>query len=195
MKNAVLLHGLQDKDEYYNVDIAAPGNAHWFPWLQKQLLVRDIYAETPTVPSSYNATYEDWKKAFERVDHIDEHTVLVGHSCGGGFLIRWLSENPSAKVGKVVLVAPWLDPTNDPAYDEARGDFFKFTIDKNLVARTQGVTVFVSNDDFATILQTVEIIEAEIDNVKVVRFEGMGHFCEEDMHTSEFPELLEEAIA
>jgi predicted alpha/beta hydrolase family esterase len=193
MKNAILLHGLQDKNEYYNQQFPAPGNAHWFPWLQKQLLVRDIYAETPTVPSSYNATYEDWKKAFERTDRIDEETILVGHSCGGGFLIRWLSENPSVRVGKVVLVAPWLDPLHDTTY--SMGTFFDFTIDRDLASRTRGVTVFVSNDDGESILKTVETIESEINLVKVVRFDGMGHFCEENMDTTEFPELLEEAIS
>ena len=61
------------------------------------------------MPEPYQPQYSSWRAEFEHYD-IDENTLLVGHSYGAGFLIRWLSEHPM-KIAKLVLVAPWLDPS------------------------------------------------------------------------------------
>lgn len=110
MKNAIILHGKPDKEEYYSETAPSPSNAHWLPWLQKQLIIRDIKADTPEVPYPYELDYATWAREFERFD-VTPETVLVGHSCGGGFIVRWLCEHADVHVGKVVLVAPWTDPT------------------------------------------------------------------------------------
>jgi len=193
MKNAILLHGLQNKDEYYDQTFPAPGNAHWFPWLQKQLLTKGFYTETPNVPEVYQATYEEWKETFERCHHVDEETILVGHSCGGGFLMRWISENKDKKVGKVVLVAPWTDPSG--GLTGRMEELFKFDLDEELVTRTKGFTVFSSDNDQDSVKQTVSILKNKVKNLKVVEFHNYGHFCYSDMNTEEFPELLKECLS
>lgn len=192
MKNAILIHGLQGKEEYYNPQMPAPGVDHWFSWLKKQLLVKDIYAENPTIFKAFQATYEQFKETVERSYKIDEETILVGHSFGGGFLVRWLSENKDINVGKVILVAPWLNPKNSPSLETK--DFFEFKIDPNLVSRTSGVTIFNSSDDVEDIHISVNKIIEQVENVKVMNFNNYGHFCYEDMKTHEFPELLEEIL-
>src|SRR3989344_7820689 len=108
MKTAIIIHGMPDREEYYDVGRPASSNCHWFPWIQKQLLLKDIVAQTPEMPVPYNPEYNAWKKVFEGF-YPDEETILIGHSCGAGFIVRYLSEN-NIKVGKVVLVAPWIDP-------------------------------------------------------------------------------------
>ena len=54
-------------------------NSHWLPWLQKQLLNNDIFAETPEVPLSFEPLWERWVKEVEQF-HITQETILVGHS-------------------------------------------------------------------------------------------------------------------
>ena len=108
MKNALLLHGTCDREEYFSDLHTSLSNSHWLPWLQKQLLIRDILTQTPEMPQAYDPQYDLWEKTFERFD-VDKNTILVGHSCGGGFLLRWLSEN-RVEVNKLILVAPWIDP-------------------------------------------------------------------------------------
>lgn len=197
MKNAILVPGRPDKDEYYDPNVPANSNNHWFPWLSKQLQINDVFAVAIEPPRPYAPRYDVWKKEFERFD-ITQETVLVGHSCGGGFLVRWLSENKDIKVGKVVLVAPWLNPKNNPASDTA--DFFDFEIDPNLVGRTAGITIFNSDNDQDTIHTSVKIIREKVQGVDYKEFNGYGHFCIEDvdspfnMPTSDFPELLEECL-
>ncbi|MFM2414912.1 MAG: hypothetical protein RI911_605, partial [Candidatus Parcubacteria bacterium] len=138
--------------------------------------------------NAYLPDYEVWKCEFERFD-ITPETILVGHSCGGGFLVRWLSEHKDVKVGKVVLVAPWLD-----LEDELSNNFFKFEADSHLVSRTKGVTVFNSDNDDEYIQKSVLKIRTEILQVKYIEFHNYGHFCVGDIHSEAFPELLEEVL-
>jgi predicted alpha/beta hydrolase family esterase len=187
MKKAILLHGMPGKEEYYNLSKDQGSCAHWFPWLQKQLLAKDILTQTPEMPKPYEPNYSDWLKVFSQFE-VDENTVLVGHSCGAGFLLRWLSEN-NVKVGKVVLVAPWIDPTKTLA-----SGFFNFNLDKDLVNKTEGVTVFYSADDDQDILESVNILKEKVADIQFKEFHNYGHFCLGDMKTREFPELLEEAL-
>lgn len=191
MKNAILVPGRPDKEEYYDPKYPTNSNNHWFPWLSKQLQINDVFAVAIEPPEPWKPRYGAWKKEFERFD-ITSETILVGHSCGGGFLIRWLSENRDKKVGKVVLVAPWLNPENNPISDTA--DFFDFDIDQELVQRTNGVMIFNSDNDSATIQKSVEIIRNKVRDIEYREFHNCGHFCLNDMKTEEFPELAEECL-
>jgi uncharacterized protein len=189
MKNAIILHGMGSKEEYYSLEYPSGSNSHWLPWLQKQLLTRDILAVTIEMPHNFAPDYAVWRREFERFD-ITPETILVGHSCGGGFLVRWLSEHKDVKVGRVVLVAPWLDPNK-----EDTTDFFDFEIDTALVARTDGITIFESdNDDVSGVAPSVSLIRENVAGVKHILLNGYGHFCLGDMGTVEFPELLEEVL-
>lgn len=191
MKNAILVPGRPDKEEYYNPKYPTNSDSHWFPWLAKQLQINNVFAVTIEPPKPWQPRYDIWKKEFEKFD-ITPETVLVGHSCGGGFLVRWLTENTDKRVGKVILVAPWLNPEDNPISDTA--DFFHFDIDANIAGRTKGLTIFVSDDDQQTIQKSVEIIKTKVKNLRAREFNGYGHFTFEDMKTTEFPELLQACL-
>ncbi|MFA5933806.1 MAG: alpha/beta hydrolase [Candidatus Paceibacterota bacterium] len=187
MKTAIIIHGMPNKEEYYDINRPASSNRHWFPWIQKQLLLKDIVAQTPEMPVPYNPDYNSWKEIFEQF-LLNQETILIGHSCGAGFIVRYLSEN-NVKVGKVVLVAPWIDPDTF-----LKTGMFDFEIDENLVAKTNGVMVFSSTNDEKEMQDTLEILKNKIKNIKVVEFKNMGHFCYDDMGTDAFPELLAEVV-
>ena len=186
MKNAILIHGTSSKEEYYDGKYPSASNSHWFPWLSKQLIIRDIPTVSVEVPNSYAPDYELWKQEFERFD-IGDETILVGHSNGGGFLVRWLSENPDTNVDKVILVAPWLDPDN-----EKQNKFFDFNIDSKLPSRTKGAVIFNSDDDMDSVLKSVEMLIEQIPNIEYREFHNYGHFTLGSMGGAEFPELLKE---
>ena len=116
MKTAVILHGKPSKEGYFDMTRQSQSNSHWLPWLKQQLIVNGILAQTPELPEPYDPDYKKWKAVFEQFK-IDGETILVGHSRGGGFLVRWLSEH-KIKVGKVALVAPSLgNPDESPKTD------------------------------------------------------------------------------
>lgn len=90
------------------------------------------------------------------------------------------------------MVAPWLNPDNNPISDTA--DFFDFEIDPDLVSRTAGITIFNSDNDFDSIHKSVQMIRNAVKDVGCKEFHGYGHFCYEDMKTVEFPELVKECL-
>lgn len=183
MKNAIILHGMPSKEECYSEKFPAASNFQWLPWLQKQLLIRDIFAVTPEMPRPFEPEYMAWKKEFERHD-VTKETTLVGHSCGAGFLVRWLSEHKDVKVGQVFLVAPWIDPEKTLVTD-----MFDFTIDPEFVSRTANVTVYVSNDDDSDIHESVKVITESANGVNMREFTGRGHFLSDS-----FPELRDDIL-
>ncbi len=176
---------MPSKEEYYDVNRPASSNCHWLPWIQKKLLLKNILAQTPEMPEPYNPVYENWRKIFEQLNP-DEETILIGHSCGGGFIVRWLSEN-NIKVSQVVLVAPWLDTEK-----YLTTGMFDFKIDSDIVSKTSGITVLSSSDDEDYITDSVNLLKENTQNIKFIEFTDKGHFCLDDLGTIEFPELLEE---
>ncbi|EKD66670.1 MAG: hypothetical protein ACD_49C00023G0013 [uncultured bacterium (gcode 4)] len=184
MKTAIIIHGMPSKKDYFNPKWDSESNCHWLPWLQKQLIVNNILAQTPEMPEPFLPQYNEWKKEFERFD-INENTILVGHSLWAGFIVRWLSES-DVKVGKVVLVAPWINVNKEEDIN-----FFDFEIDKNLNLKSTKLKVFASSNDDNAIKNSVDKLKNEILNLDIKNFENMGHFCFRDMNTREFPELLE----
>ncbi len=184
MKKAIILHGKPDKEEYYNPAMPSMSNAHWLPWLQGQLLKHDILAYTPEVPFAFKPEWDLWAKEVERFE-IGPETMLVGHSCGAGFWVRYLSGHKDLRVGRVVLVAPWLDPDGDHT-----GGFFDFEIDPGLASRTERLIIFHSANDMGNIHKSVAMIREGIENVEYREFSNYGHFTAEDMKSIEFPELL-----
>jgi len=185
MRNAIILHGMPSKEEYFNTQSPSQSNKHWFPWVQRQLILHGILAQTPELPEPYDPDYAKWLEVFQQF-HVDENTLLIGHSCGGGFLVRWLTEN-KIKVGKVVLIAPFIDPDDD----EVKSDFFHFEIKPNLSENTAGVCIFYSTDDGQEILTSVDQIIAKDKAIVIKKFTNKGHFVLEHMKTEQFPELVE----
>lgn len=187
MKQAIILHGRPSKREYFDSEYPSPSNSHWLPWLQRELLRKGILAQTPEAYEPHQPKYENWQRAIE--DFIpDEETILVGHSCGGGMIVQWLSKNPDMKVGKVVLVAPWIDLEKEdwPAFD--------FTLDENLADRTKGLTIFHSTDDAEEIQTSVKELREKLKGAKYVEFQDRGHFTHHYMPDDTFPELLQECL-
>ncbi len=188
MKNAIILHGGPSKTEYYDTKAPSMSNAHWIPWLQGQLLKHDIPTATPEVPWSFDRNWKVWNKEVERFD-IGPETILVGHSTGAGFFIKYLSIH-NIKVAKVVLVAPWLDPD----HEHTKNFFDDFEIDPDLVNKTNGITVYYSSDDQKSVLKTVEILRTKTKGINFKDFNNYSHFTYEDMKSLEFPELLGEVL-
>ena len=191
MKKALIIHGWDGKKGFYDPNQPTNSNANWFPWLSKQLMIRDIHTVAIEMPNSYYPEYEIWKKELERFE-LDKDTILIGHSCGASFIVRYLSEN-NVKVGKVFLVAPWLGLPfdDDEPFDET---FFQFDIDKNLTKKTAGVLLIESTDDMPQIQESAKILKDKIVNMDVLTFSDKGHFDILTANMHEFPELLEEII-
>lgn len=161
---------------------------HWMPWLKKELLARGIPAETPLMPSPWEPNYEAFKGEFEK-SSVSEDDVLVGHSCGTTFLLRWLAETRT-KVSKLILVAPWKITDKD---DEARKMFYEYPIDKTIQTRIGEIILFTADNEAENGKKSAKIILDAVGG-KVIELKGRGHYVLRDMKTEEFPELLAEIL-
>jgi predicted alpha/beta hydrolase family esterase len=184
MSRAIILHGVPDESEYFDDQYRSASNSHWIPWLQNRLLIAGHDVQTPEMLNAFQPDYATWSREFER-HAVDEPMILIGHSAGGGFLVRWLSEHPSISVRKLVLVAPWLDPDG-----VLENDFFDFSIDGSLSGRTDEIHIFSSTDDYADITTSVETLLSHLPSAIRHEYNDMGHFCLKHMGTEAFPDLL-----
>ncbi len=184
MKNIYILHGCCDKDEYFSQKYPSPSNFHWFPWLQKQLLMAGHNCQTPELPAAYKPDYPLWKKVFSHFP-IDSNTCLIAHSCGCGFLLRYLQDT-NQTIDKLIMVAPWLDPYR------TRAPFLDFTPAPELENQIKDIHILYSEDESVEgVKESVDVLLNTYKNAKLHTFKEHGHFCLDEMGTEAFPELLE----
>jgi len=189
MRNAIILHGLPSKEEYYSSKYPSASNSHWLPWLQNNLIIHGIKADTPEIPLVYDPQYQSFVREVERFD-INSNTTLVGHSMGAGFWVRYLSEHPDLAVDKVVLVAPWLNTDHEYNFD-----FFDFNIDPTITNRVGSIIIFSSDNDSQGVQDSVKLLKMKLPKVIVRDFHHYGHFTIGSMKTDAFPELLEVIVS
>jgi len=183
-ENAVIIHGTCDESEYFDPKFPSLSNSHWLPWLQKQLLIRKIPTQTPEMPNAYLPDYKAWSTELGK-QTLAKDTIAIGHSCGAGFLLRYLSEN-KINIAKLVLVAPWLDPEK-----EKDPKFFDFEIDEYIHKQIGEIHLIYSENDMQSVLESVATIQSKIKNIQIKKFKLHGHFTYGEMRTTKFPELLE----
>ena len=187
MVNVIIVHGRPEKSEYYSDKYPSASNFHWIPWLQKQLMIRDIKADTPEMPFAFAPEWNTWKTEFERFD-VNEDTILVGHSNGAGFLVRWLSENKETKINKLVLVAPSFNQN-----EHVHKNFFDFEIDSSLADRVNNTIILNGKKDNESVQEGVRKIMDTIESVELIEFPDNKHFVVADISV-EFTELLEQIL-
>tara|TARA_Y100000034_G_scaffold22119_1_gene25492 strand:+ start:627 stop:998 length:372 start_codon:yes stop_codon:yes gene_type:complete len=106
--NCIIVHGCPpSKERALNPEIST-FNRHWLPWVKKELDKRGIKTEIPLMPDPWKPNYKSYKKVFEKYE-VNENTILIGHSCGCAFLVRWLGETKQ-KIHQLILVVPWKIP-------------------------------------------------------------------------------------
>jgi leucyl-tRNA synthetase len=188
ISNVVIVHGSPQYDKRKNKDYVPENDKHWMPWLKKKLEKQKIKFDSPLMPVSWNPKYEDWKIEFEKIK-LDENSILIGHSAGGAFLVRWLGET-KRKFRKLILVA--AGKINDSS-NERLHKFYDFELNKDVKSRIEEIIIFVSDNERDSIKKSSRVYE-NIFRCKLIEFKGKGHFCRKDGVT-EFPELLEEILS
>lgn len=192
MKNAIFVHGRPSKLEARLVKSLGfkYSTFLWSGWLGKQLEKNGYEYASPEMPRAYDPIWDVWVKKVERFE-IGPQTMLIGHSTGAGFWIRYLSERPNLEVGKVILVAPWLGYD----YGAPPTNFFEgYKIDPNIAKRTKGLVIFHSDDDFEAIQKSIAKLKNTLKGADYKEFHNYGHFTLGSMKTRKFPELLEECL-
>jgi predicted alpha/beta hydrolase family esterase len=137
--NCIIIHGCpSDNSEESTKEYAK----HWMPWVKNQLELNGIKTDIPLMPFPWSPVYKDYRKVFEKYK-VSEGTILIGHSCGCAFLVRWLGDTKK-KIKKLILVAPWKIP---PKGDIFREKFYNFLIDETIKSRVQNIIMFTADNE------------------------------------------------
>jgi len=147
--------------------------------------MKEIKTNTPEVFRAFEMNWDSWVKEIEQFE-ITESTTLVGHSMGGGFWVRYLTEHPELFVDRLILVAPWVNINH-----EEDTSFFDFKVDVSLIERTKEMIIFASDNDGDEVQASVRFLHDKFPNVSFRLFHGYGHFTQRSLPTNTFPELLE----
>lgn len=183
--NCIIIHGCPSNAEKAMNPETRTYDKHWIPWLKQNLVAAGIETETPLMPDPWQPDYQKFRAEFKKYK-VCENTVLVGHSCGSAFLVRWLGET-KRKIFKLILVAPWKIPDKD---NEFRKEFYTYPIDESIKSRVNEIVMFTADDEEEEGKESLKIFHQALDG-KVVELKGRGHYTMGDMGTTEFPELLE----
>ncbi|MDR0608411.1 MAG: alpha/beta hydrolase, partial [Candidatus Peribacteria bacterium] len=156
----------------------------------KSNLPSDYQMFIPEMPNSKNASYKARKIWFEKLFPYlnDEGTILIGHSLGTIFLLKYLTENTFPKtISQLHLVGTILDEQEMPEFEDYLGDFaFDITTIPSITKQVKQVFIYHSKDDDCCPYSHAERLSAFLPDATLLTFTDRGHFRQAD-----FPELLE----
>ncbi len=186
MKKVYVIHGCPSNVKKVMNAETRTYDKHWIPWIKERLSEKGISIETPLMPSPWKPVYETFKEEFEKYP-ITEDSILVGHSCGCAFLVRWLGETKQ-KIDKLILVAPWK--IADDEENDIKKAFYEYPIDESIKSRAKEIVMFTADDEEDKGKESVKIFNSALGG-EIIELKNHGHYTMGDMGTTEFPELLE----
>ena len=139
----------------------------------------------PRMPNGTNARYGEWKIWFERIfPFLTDNPILIGHSLGGIFLAKYLSEtNFPETINATILVAA---PFDDENLGESLADFkLPLTLSK-LMKQGGKIYLIQSKDDPVVPFKQLAKYKQVLPKAEEIILKGRGHFKQEA-----FPELVE----
>lgn len=138
------------------------------------------------MPNTANAKFVEWKIMFDKLlPFLKNNVILLGHSLGGIFLVKYLSENKFPKKIKATFLVSAPFDEKDRGY--SLGDF---KLPKNLdKLRQQGGKIFLyhSKDDKVVPFADVGKYKNALPEAKISIFKNRGHFDQ-----AKFPELVKD---
>lgn len=193
-KQIILIHGgntFKTYEKYMSslkslkIDLDRYRKVGWKDSLRKKLGNRfDILL--PKMPNPMNAQYDEWKILFRKIARqLNNNIILIGHSLGGVFLAKYLSENKfPKKILATILIAP---PYDEKDIEEPLCDF---VISNNLKKlEKQGGKIFIYHSEDDSVVPYVDLgkYQKDLPNATARIFKDRDHFNQE-----KFPELVKE---
>lgn len=193
MKQVIVIHGgttFSNYDDYLHYLCTKPitierlkRRSSWKERLQIDL--GDEYEVLlPSMPNATNARYSEWKLWFENLTSvITDDCILMGHSMGGIFLAKYLSENefPPKIKATVLIAAPHSDESQ-----EGLGDFKLDNVSEQFASQAGNVTLFFGEDDPVISAVEIEKYRRDLPSADLRIVPAPDHFVR-----PLFPELLE----
>lgn len=193
----IVIHGgdtFDTYDEYLKflksieLDFEGTKIKKWKKTLSEKL-GNDFDVISPEMPNGLNAKYLEWKIWFEKyIPHLNDEIILVGHSLGGIFVAKFLSENVFPKrIRATFLVAA---PFDDKDCDYSLSDFALPDDMSKFEQQAGKITIYHSKDDPVVPYIDAEKYKKKIPSIELKTFSDQGHFSQK-----EFPEIVNDILS
>lgn len=190
-KQVLFVHGGNAYDTYedfiaelqtFSVDPYTTEKKKWRMSL-KEDLGSGFEVLLPEMPNKQNAKYGEWKVWMDKyLPFLHDGVILVGHSLGGVFLVKYLSEEtfPIYVKALYLISAPFF------TLRSKEGGDFRFTIEKfaTFTEKVKEIVIFHAKDDTVVPFSHAESYKAVFPDARFEPFAEGGHFVRES-----FPEL------
>jgi len=193
-KQIIVIHGGETFDTYkqyvaflksIEIDFERMASKGWKDTLDKKL-GRGFEVVLPRMPNAYNAKYLEWKIWFEKIiPFFKNKIVLIGHSLGGIFLAKYLSENkfPKKILATFLVAAPYDDKNADYSLAD-----FALKKDLNLLQnQSEKLFIYQSKDDDVVPFADFEKYKKALPDAIFREFKNKRHFNQKN-----FPEIIRE---
>ena len=192
-QQVIMIHGWIPKENYKNSLEAI--KAEWYdPYKEPSLrwtktLAEDLWddyeVQRPDMPFKYFTDYNQWKTKFELViPYIRDDAIIIGHSLGANFLMKYLDENEfPVNPKRLFIVAPGIKDDEN----EILGSFNYDLNLSNFKKYAPITSLYQSKDDPVCVYDFLELIREPLKDVTWRIFEDRGHFLSEKL-----PEIIDE---
>lgn len=177
--NVIILHGAYGYPD-----------ENWFGWMREELEKLSIQCIVPCMPTPHGQSLNSWLEVFGQkyLNYVNEDTILIGHSLGAAFLMKWL-ERVNIKVRATVLVGVFIGNVGIEKFDSINETFFVDPFDWETIKKNSGkiFCYYGSNDPYVS-PSHFDYIANNLNAHKILISDG-GHFNVATGYTS-FPHLL-----
>lgn len=184
MKKVYIIHGWDGSPE-----------EPMLQWIKKNLENRCYSVVIPKMPNADKPEIKSWiNKIKEIAGKLDKEDILIGHSVGCQAVLRYL-ETISQKVGKIILIAPWMHLDKNTIEEEGEEvieiakPWMETPINWKKIKNhcDNFIAIFSDNDPYVP-LSNVDMFKKNLD-AKILILKNRGHF-DPSSNIKELPEIL-----
>ena len=166
-------------------------NDYWYRFVEKTVVDRGYKCYVPEFPPIEQTIYPNWKKAFDKYKKfINKDTVIVTHSIGSIFIVKYLMEN-NLKIEKFIGVVSFNEKNPNsahPDWEERNSTFFVNNLGAFKNYAKERICFYSPTDiyDFNVLDRFATAVDA-----KKVIIQNAGHFTAVTGYDKEFKEIVE----
>ena len=157
---------------------------HWFAYLVGELAKRNISCYCLPMPNPTAPDAQEWLDFLKKEIHMDDQTVLIGHSVGCVAVLTYLAHTGAKALG-TILVSGFDEPLERlPQLNP----FIELYRKQPSISPLANSYVFAALDDKSVPYELIDRLSRNLESV-LIRYPHGGHFKEEDGYDT-FPALL-----
>lgn len=182
MKTAFIIHGFNGDTTYT-----------FGPYLKGELEKRNYNVIMPYFPIRSEASYLGWSSILNQYKNLfDENTIIVCHSIGNPFIIKYLTEN-NLKAKLYVSVAGFCKLFRVPDREDLNNAFIDFQVSEKDIVYCKNNIQFryslYSNNDHVIPFDILKDFIKELDS-NAVFINNAGHMGNRE-NTTKLPQILD----